>query len=355
MVVVVCEEMQDGEVGVTEPEVILRIEDLQVSYGKLRAVDGLNLTVRAGEIYGFLGRNGAGKTTAIRAMMGIIKPGRGRIELLGYRGRRIRAKQKQRIGYVSQEQHFYPWMSCRALGRFVSGFYPTWDHEEFARLLRLLDLPPGRRVSHLSGGMRVKLALALALAHRPPILILDEPTSGLDPATRREFLEIIGRQARSHNRTTFFSSHLVDEVERVADRVGIIHNGGLRYEGEIRTLQEAVREVDHLPPTDRPGAAETAASEPMAGGAVESAADDSSVPITAELAVDAYAARQEFCELAAARGFLVMRDGFGNGASSVLYGEPEAWRDVPFGTREVRRLSLEDIFIAMTAEATPNL
>lgn len=350
----VCEELEQGEVGVTEPEVILRIDDLRVSYGKLRAVDGLNLTVRAGEIYGFLGRNGAGKTTAIRAMMGIIKPDRGRIELLGHRARRIRAKQKQRIGYVSQEQHFYPWMSCRALGRFVSGFYPTWDHEEFARLLGLLDLPPKRRVSHLSGGMRVKLALALALAHRPPILILDEPTSGLDPATRREFLEIISRQARSHNRTTFFSSHLVDEVERVADRVGIIHNGGMRYEGDIRTLQESVREVEHLPPTDRP-TAEAGASKPMAGGAVESAVDDSSVLITAELAVDPYAARQEFSELAAARGFLVMRDGFGNEASSVVYGEPEAWRNVPFGAREVRRLSLEDVFIAMTAEATPNL
>lgn len=352
----VCEELEQGEVGVTEPEVILRIEDLRVSYGKLRAVDGLNLTVRAGEIYGFLGRNGAGKTTAIRAMMGIIKPDRGRIELLGHRARRIRAKQKQRIGYVSQEQHFYPWMSCRALGRFVSGFYPTWDHEEFARLLSLLDLPPKRRVSHLSGGMRVKLALALALAHRPPILILDEPTSGLDPPTRREFLEIISRQARSHNRTTFFSSHLVDEVERVADRVGIIHNGGLRYEGDIRTLQESVREVEHLPPTDEPGAAEIVESEPAAGDAVESAADDPSVPVTAELAVDTYAARWEFCDLAAARGFVVMRDGFSdNGASSVVYGEPEAWRDVPFGAREVRRLSLEDIFIAMTAEATPNL
>ena len=309
-----------------------------------------------GEIYGFLGRNGAGKTTTIRAMMGIITPGRGRIDLLGYRGRRIRAKQKQRIGYVSQEQHFYPWMSCRALGRFVSGFYPTWDHEEFARLLRLLDLPPKRRVSHLSGGMRVKLALALALAHRPPILILDEPTSGLDPATRREFLEIISRQARSHSRTTFFSSHLVDEVERVADRVGIIHNGGMRYEGDIRTLQESVREVEHLPPADEPGASEAGTSEPTVGYAAESAVDDPSVPVMAELADDTYAARWEFCELAAARGFVVMRDGFsGNGTSSVVYGEPEAWRDVPFGVREVRRLSLEDIFIAMTAEATPNL
>ena len=364
-----CDSLAGGETPAAELEVILRIDDLRVSYGRLQAVDHLNLTVRAGEIYGFLGRNGAGKTTTIRAMMGIIKPNRGRIELLGYRGRRIGVKQKQRIGYVSQEQHFYPWMSCRTLGRFVSGFYPTWDHEEYDRLLRLLELPPPRRVSHLSGGMRVKLALALALAHRPPILILDEPTSGLDPVTRREFLEIISRQARSHNRTTFFSSHLIDEVERVADRVGIIHNGRLCYEGEVTTLQESVREVSHLPTggsaaTPIPAAEPITAvvAEPVEAGAANSAA------VLAEI-IDATAvasppqpslgpsetAGQIFREMAGACGFVVMRDGFGEGPSSVVLGTPQAWQNHPFEDRQVRRLSLEDIFISMTAEAPPNL
>lgn len=329
-------EMAQGEASVSTPEVIIRIKDLRVSYGKLRAVDELNLTIHKGEIYGFLGRNGAGKTTTIRAVMGIIKPNSGSIELLDYRGRRIRLNQKRQIGYVSQEQHFYPWMSCLTLGRFVSGFYPTWDHDEFTRLLRLLDLPPGRRVSHLSHGMRVKLALALALAHRPQILILDEPTSGLDPATRREFLEIISRQARNHHRTTFFSSHLVDEVERVADKVGIIHNGRLRYEGDIATLQESVREVSHSPGI-------SASEKPEMEDELS------------ETAPDETAMRREFCETAAALGFTVMRDGFSNISSSVVYGTPESWQDDPFGSREVRRLSLEDIFISITAEATPNL
>ncbi len=358
-----------GETTAVEPEVILRIDDLRVSYGRLRAVDRLNLTVRAGEIYGFLGRNGTGKTTTIRAMMGIIKPNCGRIELLDYRGRRIGVKQKQRIGYVSQEQHFYPWMSCRTLGRFVSGFYPTWDHEEYDRLLRLLELPPPRRVSHLSGGMRVKLALALALAHRPPILILDEPTSGLDPVTRREFLEIISRQARSHNRTTFFSSHLIDEVERVADRVGIIHSGRLCYEGSVATLQESVREVSHLP-TRGSSTAPIAAAEPCATvppervevGAAEPAAvlaeiiEETAVPSPPPPSLGPYeTARQDFRKTAEACGFVVMRDGFGEGPSSVVFGTPQAWQDHPFEDRQVRRLSLEDIFISMTAEATPNL
>jgi len=366
-----CEEQLNGKPAVVEPEVILRIEDMRVSYGKLHAVDRLNLTVRTGEIYGFLGRNGAGKTSTIRAMMGIIKPDGGKMELLCYRGRRIRVKQKQRIGYVSQEQHFYPWMSCRGLGRFVGGFYPTWDHREFDRLLQVLDLPPRRRVSHLSGGMRVKLALALALAHRPPILILDEPTAGLDPVTRREFLDVISRQARAHNRTTFFSSHLIDEVERVADRVGIIHEGQLRYEGDITTLQESVREVSHASIADTPESCGTELDsvESIEAEVVGVSMDDSGSPTSAATvvgeapvasqvppsAVPNDSACKEFCEMAASRGFVVMRDGFGEAASSVVFGTPEAWRDAPFEGRQVRRLSLEDIFISMTTKATPIL
>src|SRR5258705_11984621 len=209
--------------GSGETPAVLSARGLKRAFGKVRAVDGLDLTVHAGEIYGFLGVNGAGKTTAIRLIMGIIKPDAGTLELLGEKTRRTTIRQKQSIGYVSQEQTFYPWMTCRALGRFVGGLYPTWDSREFERLLRVLDLPPDRKASQLSGGMRVKLALALALAPRPALLILDEPTSGLDPLARREFLEIIQRQSRDHRRTTFFSSHLIDEVERVADRVGSIH------------------------------------------------------------------------------------------------------------------------------------
>ncbi len=344
----------DGQPDVAERETILRIEDLEVSYGRFRAVDRLNLTVQTGEIYGFLGRNGAGKTSTIRAMMGIIKPNGGRIDLLGHRGRRISVRQKQRIGYVSQEQHFYPWMSCRALGRFVGGFYPTWDHGEFDRLLQALDLPPRRRVSHLSGGMRVKLALALALAHRPPILILDEPTSGLDPVTRREFLEIISRQARAHNRTTFFSSHLIDEVERVADRVGVIHEGQLRYEGDISTLQESVREVSHRSTSKEPERVgeQEECDEPVDAEIVGESPAPSEVPAGA---VAGGEARKDFCELAVTRGFVVMRDGFGASGSSIVFGSPEAWQDSPFEDRQVRRLSLEDIFISMTTETTPVL
>jgi len=217
--------------------------DLRRSFGKFHAVDGLDLNVREGEIYGFLGVNGAGKTTAIRTIMGITKPSGGRIELFNKKVRKTTIKQKQRIGYVSQEQFLYPWMTAKLLGKFVSGLYPKWDQTEYERLLEVFSVPYQRKVSALSGGMKMKLALALALAPRPDLLILDEPTAGMDPVARHEFLEIIKLQARRDGRTTFFSTHLLDEVEKTADRVGIIHEGKMRYEGELSDLQTRVQRV----------------------------------------------------------------------------------------------------------------
>ncbi len=221
--------------------IVMETRGLKRHFGGVAAVNGVDIKVHEGEIYGFLGANGAGKTTTIRLLMGIIAAEAGTITLVGETSRRTTVKQKRRIGYVSQEQTFYQWMSCRALGRFVGSFYPTWEAKEFSRLLELFEIPEKRRVSHLSGGMKAKLALALALTPKPDLLILDEPTAGLDPVARREFMQIIVAQARQHRRTTFFSSHLVDEVERCADRVGIIQSGRMRFEGRLGDLQREVR------------------------------------------------------------------------------------------------------------------
>jgi ABC-2 type transport system ATP-binding protein len=229
--------------SVPDRPVVLEVRGLQRHFGRVPAVNGIDLTVSEGEIYGFLGINGAGKTTTIRLLMGIIAAEAGTISLLGETTHRTSVAQKRRIGYVSQEQHFYPWMTGEALGKFVGSFYPTWDKDEFGRLLRVLEVPHDRRVSQLSGGMRAKLALALALASRPALLILDEPTAGLDPVARREFMQLIVAQARQHRRTTIFSSHLIDEVERCADRVGIIHQGQMRFEGGLDELRQRVRRV----------------------------------------------------------------------------------------------------------------
>jgi len=223
---------------------VLEVRGVRRSFGKVPAVDNVDLTAREGEIYGFLGINGAGKTTTIRLIMGIIAAESGTITLLDETTRRTSVAQKRRIGYVSQEQNFYPWMTCKAIGKFVGAFYPTWDAAEFARLLKMFEIPEDRRTSELSGGMRAKLALALAIAPRPALLILDEPTAGLDPVARREFMQIIVAQAREHQRTTFFSSHLIDEVERCADRIGIIHQGRMRFEGALDELRGRVRRIE---------------------------------------------------------------------------------------------------------------
>lgn len=222
---------------------VLVARGLKRFYGNHAAVDGVDLEVHAGEIYGFLGINGAGKTTTIRMLMGIIAAQAGTISLLGMQTRRTGIKLKRHIGYVSQEQNFYPWMTCERLGKFVGSFYPTWDKLEFCRLLEIFEIPGGRRVSQLSGGMKAKLALALAIAPKPELLILDEPTAGLDPAARRDFLDIIVSQARVSGRTTFFSSHLIDEVERSADRIGIIHAGKMKFEGPLIELRSQVQRV----------------------------------------------------------------------------------------------------------------
>ena len=295
-----------------DPPFVLRACGLRRRFGKFFAVDGLDLNVRQGEVYGLLGVNGAGKTTAIRLLMGIIKADEGTLELMGERIQRIQVQQKQGIGYVSQEQAYYPWMTAARLGRFVSGFYPSWDAQEYDRLLQVLDVPPARKASQLSGGMRVKLALALALAPRPPLLILDEPTSGLDPLARREFLDIISRQARDHQRTTFFSSHIISEVERVADRIGIIHHGRMLYEGNQSDLRASVRQV-LMPPQ----------------------------PLPAEFTVLNEA-------LPRPRGNEVPEAEL---KTMILRASPAAWQEFYIPGAEISQLSLEDIFVALVGTA----
>lgn len=226
---------------------LVELNDLTVRYGKFLALDGLSLAARAGEIYGFLGRNGAGKTTTMRVLMGVLKPVAGDIRLFGESMKRVPVSIKRRIGYVSQEQNFYPWMNAEQLGKFVGAFYPTWDAAEYQRLLQVLDIPPRRRAAELSGGTRTKLGLALALAPRPPLLLLDEPTTGLDPVARREFNDLVVAMVAERGVTTFFSSHLVDDVESIATRVGIIQAGRMRIEGKVSELVSRVRRVTSAP------------------------------------------------------------------------------------------------------------
>lgn len=226
---------------------VIDIKNLSKTYGGVRALNGLDLTVKEGDVYGFLGRNGAGKSTAIRILMGITKPIKGNINLFGKPLGRNHIELRQKIGYVAQEQNFYGWMTPITIGKFVSGFYPTWDEGEYFRLLKGLDLPESRKIRTFSGGMRAKLALSLALAHRPSLLLLDEPTAGLDPVARREFIEIVRDQAENKAGTILFSSHLIDEVEAAANCIGIIEKGKMYYQGPLSVLSNSVRLLKHPP------------------------------------------------------------------------------------------------------------
>lgn len=234
--------------------ILLETQGLRRGFGRRTVIESLDLRVPQGQVYGFLGRNGSGKTTTIRCLLGILKAQAGTIRFGEQTARQTTTKMKRGIGYVSQHQHFYDWMTCDRIGRFVGAFYPTWDHTEYRALLERLRVERKQRVSELSGGTKMKLAMALALAHKPRLLILDEPTAGVDPVARAEILDELRDQVRVHGRTVFFSTHHLFEVEQIGDVVGVLHGGHLFYEGHLRGLASAARQV-------RPELPETASLE----------------------------------------------------------------------------------------------
>ena len=219
---------------------VLSLHALKKSFGSVPVLDELSLSVNRGEVFGFLGRNGAGKSTAIRTIMGITKADSGTVKVFGQALHANLIKTRQRIGYVAQDQNMYPWMSPKVISRFVRGFYPRWDEARYRQLLNDFGLPPKRRLGTFSGGMKAKLALTLALATRPELLILDEPTAGMDPVARREFLDLVREQTAGDGATTFFSTHLIDEIEAIAGRIAIVEGGKTLYEGGLDPLRNSV-------------------------------------------------------------------------------------------------------------------
>lgn len=237
----------------TPADPVVEMERVVKRFGSVPVLDGLSLAVGRGEVHGFLGRNGAGKSTAIRILMGITGLDAGEVRLFGepLSGNVVAAR--RRIGYVAQEQHMYPWMTPRALGRFVRGFYPRWDERRWRSLNEAFGLPPKRRLGTFSGGMRAKLALAMALATRPDLLILDEPTAGMDPVARREFLDLVREQTASEGATVFFSTHLIDEIEAIATRISIVESGRAVHEGPLGPLRASIAGYSIEASDDVPG------------------------------------------------------------------------------------------------------
>jgi len=212
-------------------------------FGKEKAVDTLSLRVLPGIVYGFLGRNGAGKTTTIRMLLGLLHATRGSSALLGCDSEGLTPGVKARIGYMAEGHHLIGWMRVRDHAEFLRAYYETWDQDWFERTIERFRLDPKKRVSALSRGQRAQAALAFCLAPRPELLILDDPTLGLDPVVRHDVLESIIETIEGEARTVFFSSHNLADVERVADRIGIIEAGVLRADCSLGTFKERVRRV----------------------------------------------------------------------------------------------------------------
>ena len=223
---------------------VIETQGLARRFGNTDAVDRLTLAVPEGSIFAFLGPNGAGKTTTIKMLLNIVEPTSGTATVLGVDSRRIGPREFAKIGYVSENQKLPQWMTVGALIDYCRPMYPHWDPMFCEKLRNQFELPLDRKLKNLSRGMKVKAALLVSLAYRPSLLILDEPFTGLDPLVRDEFIRGMLELSDEWNWTVFISSHDIDEVERLADWVGVINGGRLKLAEPAAALQGRFRRMD---------------------------------------------------------------------------------------------------------------
>jgi len=221
---------------------VIRLNNVTKQFGRETALNAVSLEVPAGVVFALLGENGAGKTTAIRIMLGLAEPNSGAAEVLGLASATKGLEIRRRVGYVPERPTLYEWMTVGEIGWFTAGFYGPGFLPEYLRLAGEFGLPTRRKLKALSRGTRAKVSLALAVAHDPELLVLDEPTSGLDALVRREFLESMVDRAAA-GKTVFLSSHQIAEVERVADIVAILRKGKLMLVQRLDELKAQTREV----------------------------------------------------------------------------------------------------------------
>jgi ABC-2 type transport system ATP-binding protein len=210
------------------PDAVIEARGLTRFFGRKCAVDGLSFRVPRGSVFAFVGRNGAGKTTTIRLLLGLLRPTRGSSSLLGHDSAELPPEARARVGYMAEGHPVYAWMRVGQYAAFQRGFYPRWNQDTFGAVIDYFAVGPRARAGELSHGQRAGLHLAMTLAIEPEVLLLDDPATGLDPAARRSLLEAMIYFTRSRERTIFFSSHLLDDVERVADHVAVLDYSVLR-------------------------------------------------------------------------------------------------------------------------------
>ncbi|MFC1762721.1 ABC transporter ATP-binding protein [Planctomycetota bacterium] len=206
---------------------VIEIQGLSRHFGKKQALDQVSLTVPEGIVLGLVGENGAGKTTLIKHILGLLRAQSGQVRVFGLDPVADPVGVLGRLGYLSENREMPGWMRIYELLRYKQALHPQWDSNYAQTLLEKFELDPRQTTKTLSCGQRAKVGLLVALAHRPPLLLFDEPSSGLDPIVRRDILEAIVKTITEEGRTVVLSSHLLDEVERVADRIAIMHKGKL--------------------------------------------------------------------------------------------------------------------------------
>jgi ABC-2 type transport system ATP-binding protein len=221
-------------------------------FGPRTVLDRVALRVPHGQVIGLLGLNGSGKSTLIKCLLGLLRPDAGSAAILGTDSWQLAARDKALIGYVPQETMLYPWLTVRQTVAYVSSFYSLWDRPWGEELIRRWDLPLGHRVGPLSVGQKQKLALVLALGHRPEVLILDEPVASLDPVARRWFLETVLETVADGVGTVLFSTHITSDLERIASHVALLRDGRLEFHDEIDALKERIKRLRITAPADLP-------------------------------------------------------------------------------------------------------
>jgi ABC-2 type transport system ATP-binding protein len=236
----------------TKSDAVIVVDRLTRFFGRKCAVDNLSFAVPRGSVFAFIGRNGAGKTTTIRMILGLLEPTRGSSTILGSSSTALPPESRARIGYMAEGHPVYAWMRVGQYSRFQRGFYRHWNQDIFSAVVDYFAMDPRTRAGDLSHGQRAGLHLAMTLAIEPEVLMLDDPATGLDPAARRSLLEAMLYFTRRRERTIFFSSHLLDDVERVADHVAILDYSVLRASCSVETFREHVRQFSLRFRTDLP-------------------------------------------------------------------------------------------------------
>lgn len=218
----------------------LRADGLHKRYGKQEVLRGVNLQLRQGEVLGLIGRNGAGKSTLLACLLGLTRPDAGTASVFGQAALRMDDDAKARLGYVPQQPQAFGWLTVAELMRYLRQLYPVWDAGFVAALLKRWEVPVDKPIAKLSPGQAQRAAIVRALAPQPSLLVLDEPASALDPVARRELLRELALQAGESGTTVLFSSHIVSDLERVASRVALLHEGRLLLDTDIDAAREGI-------------------------------------------------------------------------------------------------------------------